>query len=154
MIIYNKKFSEKIFSLSRFSKRFLAIITDIFLCIFALWVAFFLRLEKLILFEDIGLTPILLTIFLALPIFWASGLYRALFRYSGNYILSTISLSVIVYGLIFFSIISLYGITGVPRSIGVTQPVFLFVLLIIKRFSIKYILTGSLNKIEKKKSEK
>jgi len=149
--MFNKNFSDKIFSLHRYSKRGIAITTDIFLCVFTLWLAFYLRLEELVLFKDIGLTPILLTIFLAIPIFWVSGLYRTLFRYSGISILSTISLSVTVYGLIFFSIISFYGITGVPRSIGVIQPVLLFVFLITKRFSLKYLLTGSFNKLGKDK---
>jgi FlaA1/EpsC-like NDP-sugar epimerase len=149
--MFNKNFSDKIFSLHRYSKRGIAITTDAFLCVFTLWLAFYLRLEELVLFKDIGLTPILLTIFLAIPIFWVTGLYRTLFRYSGISILSTISLSVAVYGLIFFSIISLYGITGVPRSIGVIQPVLLFVFLIIKRFFVKYLLTGSFNKSGKDK---
>jgi len=147
----SRKFSKKIFSLHRYYKRGIAIITDVFLCVFTLWLAFYLRLEELIIFKNVGLTPILLTIFLAIPIFWVSGLYRTLFRYSGISILSTISLSVTFYGIIFFSIISLYGITGVPRSIGIIQPLLLFTLLIIKRFSLKYLLTGSFNKLEKNK---
>jgi len=149
--MFDKNFLEKILSLHRYSKRGIAIIADIFLCVFTLWLAFYLRLEELVFFKDIGLIPILLTIFLAMPIFWVSGLYRTLFRYSGISILSTISLSTILYGLIFFSIISIYGITGVPRSIGVIQPVLLFVFLIIKRFSLKYLLTGSFNKLGKDK---
>src|SRR6056300_448458 len=151
MIDYYKYVSEKIFSLHRYTKRGIAITTDAVLCVFTLWLAFYLRLEELVLFKDIGLTSISLTIFLAIPIFWLSGLYRTLFRYSGISILSTISLSVAVYGLVFFSIISLYGITGVPRSIGVIQPILLFVFLIIKRFSLKYLLTGSFNKSGKDK---
>ena len=149
--MFNKNFSDKIFSLHRNSKRGIAIATDTFLCVFTLWLAFYLRLEELVLFKDIGLTSILLTIFLAIPIFWVSGLYRTLFRYSGISILSTISLSVLFYGLIFFSIISLYGITGVPRSIGVIQPILLFVFLITQRFFLKYLLTGSFNKSGKDK---
>ena len=143
--MFNKKFSESIFSLHRYSKRGIAITADMFLCVFTLWLAFYLRLEEVVLLKDIESTPILLIIFLAIPIFWVTGLYRALFRFAGLSILSIISLSVIIYGLIFFSIISLYGITGVPRSIGVIQPMILFVLLIIERFSIKYLLTGSFN---------
>ena len=107
MMIYNKNFSEKIFSLSRISKRLIAIITDIFLSIFTLWLAFYLRLEEFVLLKDIGLTPILLTILLSIPLFWLTGLYRTLFRYAGISIFSTISLSVFIYGLIFFSIISI-----------------------------------------------
>ena len=132
--MFNKNFSDKIFSLNRLSKTCVAIIADTFFCVFTLWLAFYLRLEELVLLKDIGLTPIIITISLAIPIFWLSGLYRTLFRYSGISILSTISLSVAVYGLIFFSIISLYGITGVPRSIGVIQPILLFVFLLTQRF--------------------
>jgi len=91
MFIYNKNFSKNIFSLSRISKRGLAIITDIFLCIFTLWLAFYLRLEEFVLLKNIGLTPILLTILLTIPIFWLTGLYRTLFRYAGLSIISTIS---------------------------------------------------------------
>ena len=99
--MFNKYFSDKIFSLHRYSKRGIAIATDAFLCVFTLWLTFYLRLEELVLFKDIGLTLILLMIFLAIPIFWVTGLYRTLFRYSGISILSTIFLSVVVYGLIF-----------------------------------------------------
>ena len=152
MLIYNKNFSEKIFSLSRISKRGLAIITDIFLCIFTLWLAFYLRLEEFVLFKDIGLTPILLTILLIIPIFWLSGLYKTLFRYAGLSYFFTLSLSVLIYGLIFFSIISIYGVKDIPRSIGVIQPLLLYVFVILSRFSVKYSLTGSFNKSEKEKS--
>tara|TARA_B100000900_G_scaffold315718_1_gene274634 strand:- start:3014 stop:4975 length:1962 start_codon:yes stop_codon:yes gene_type:complete len=151
MFFYNKNFSEKIFSLSRFSKRGLAIITDAFLCVFTLWLAFYLRLEEFVLFKEIGLTPILLTFLLTIPIFWSTGLYKTLFRYAGLSIFSNISMSVIIYGLIFFSIISIYGVKDVPRSIGVIQPILLYIFVIISRFLAKYLLTGSFNKSEKEK---
>ena len=93
MLIYTKNFSDKIFSLSRFSKRGLAILTDIFLCILTLWLAYYLRLEEFVLLKDIGITPILLTILLTIPIFWFTGLYRTLFRYAGLSIFSAIFLS-------------------------------------------------------------
>lgn len=74
-IIFNKYFSQKIFLLHRYSKREIAITTDASLYVFTLWLAFYLRLEELVLFKDIGLTPILLKIFLAIQIFWVGGLY-------------------------------------------------------------------------------
>ena len=151
IMLFSKKFSDKIFSLNRNSKIGIAILTDIFLCIFTLFLAYYLRLEQFILLKDIGLIPIIITILLAIPIFWVIGLYRTLFRYAGVSILSIISLSVFIYGLIFFSIISLYTIKDVPRSIGVIQPMLLFISLVISRFFIKYLLTGSLNKSEKNK---
>ena len=148
MIGYNKYISEKLFSLHRYSKRGIAIFIDMFLCLLTLWLAFYLRLEEFVLLKNIGLIPIFLTIFLAIPIFWVNGLYRTLFRYAGLSILTTISVSVSIYGLIFFSIITLYGMTGVPRSIGIIQPVLLYISLIICRFYGKYFLTGSLDKFK------
>ena len=102
IMLFSKKFSDKIFSVNRYSKIGIAILTDIFLCIFTLFLAYYLRLEQFILLKDIGLIPILITILLAIPIFWVIGLYRSLFRYAGLSILSIISLSVFIYGLIFF----------------------------------------------------
>ena len=148
MIGYNKYISEKLFSLHRYSKRGIAIFIDMFLCLLTLWLAFYLRLEEFVLLKNIGLIPIFLTFFLAIPIFWVNGLYRTLFRYAGLSILTTISVSVSIYGLIFFSIITLYGIIGVPRSIGIIQPVLLYISLIICRFYAKYFLTGSLDKFK------
>ena len=52
MLIYNKNFSKKIFSSSRILKRGMAIITDLFLCVFTLWLAFYLRLEEFIRIND------------------------------------------------------------------------------------------------------
>jgi FlaA1/EpsC-like NDP-sugar epimerase len=146
---YNKKLSEEIFSLTRFSKRGIAITTDAFLCVFTLWLAFYLRLEELILLKELGLIPILLTFLLTIPIFWLTGLYRTLFRYAGLSIFSNISSAVLIYGIIFFLIISIYGVKNVPRSIGVIQPVLLYIFVLISRFVAKYLLTGSFNKSEK-----
>ena len=151
MFFYKKKFSEKVFLLSRSTKQLIAVTLDIVICLFTLWVAFYLRLEELVTLKDIGITPILLTIFLAIPIFWITGLYRNLFRYASFSILNNISLSVFFYGLIFFPIISFYGIKDIPKSIGVIQPILLFISLLASRFFVKYILTGSFNKSENKK---
>jgi hypothetical protein len=69
----NKNFSDKIFSLHRNSKRGIAITTDTFLCVFTLWLAFLIRLEKFILLKDISFIPVLLSVVLAIPIFWIFG---------------------------------------------------------------------------------
>ena len=152
MLPYYKKFSDEIFSLSRYLKRGIAITTDVFICVFTLWLAFYLRLEELVLLKDIGSISILLTILLTIPIFWLTGLYRTLFRYAGLYIFYNISLSVFIYGLIFFSVVTIYGVKEVPRSIGLIQPVLLYVFVIISRFLAKYFLTGSFDKSEKGKA--
>jgi FlaA1/EpsC-like NDP-sugar epimerase len=153
MNLFNKNISKQLFGLDRYTKRAIAITADILICVLAVWLAFFIRLEELILLKDISYTPVLLSVFLVIPIFWIFGVYRTLFRYAGLSILNTISLSTFVYGLVYFSIISIYGIKDVPRSIGILQPVLLFIGVLSSRFFTKYILTGTFNSSGDKKNK-
>jgi FlaA1/EpsC-like NDP-sugar epimerase len=121
--------------------------------VLAVWLAFFIRLEELILLKDISYVPVLLSIVLAIPIFWIFGVYRTLFRYAGLSILNTISISTFVYGLVYFSIISIYGIKDIPRSIGILQPVLLFIGVLSSRFFTKFLLTGTFNSSGDKKNK-
>ena len=145
MNIFNKDISKYLFGLDRYTKRAIAIIIDVLLCVIAVWLAFFIRLEELILLKDISFTPVLLSVVLAIPIFWIFGVYRTLFRYAGLSILNTISISTFVYGLVYLSIISIYGIKDIPRSIGILQPILLFIGVLSSRFLTKYLLTGTFN---------
>ena len=138
-----KKFLNSILSLHRYSKRTIAIITDIGLCILCTWLAFTLRLEEFILFKNFNFYPAFVSIIIAIPVFWLFGLYRTIFRYTGLSIILNILASTFVYGLFYFLIVGFYGIQGVPRSIGVIQPMLLFFGIIGSRLAIKYILTGN-----------
>ena len=151
MNFYNYQISKNIFSLNRYVKRALAILVDIMICIITFWLALYLRLEEFILFKNLNLTPVILSILIAIPIFWIFGLYRTLFRYAGLSIFFTISISTFVYGLIYFFIISVYGLENIPRSIGIIQPVLLFVGIIASRFLLKYLLTGTFQSLINKK---
>ena len=154
MNFYNYQISKNIFSLNRYVKRALAILVDIMICIITFWLALYLRLEEFILFKNLNLTPVILSILIAIPIFWIFGLYRTLFRYAGLSIFFTISISTFVYGLIYFFIISVYGLENIPRSIGIIQPVLLFVGIIASRFLLKYLLTGTFQSLINKKKKR
>ena len=84
MIKNIRYFSRSLLSLPRYTKRIFAIISDIALCIISLWLAFFLRLDKLVGLEGNIVWAAFFSISIAIPIFWLSGLYRTLFRYSGK----------------------------------------------------------------------
>ena len=145
-IKYNiREFSEIIFSLHRYSKRTIAIVTDIGLCILCTWLAFTLRLEELILFKELNLYPSLISVIIAIPIFWLFGLYRTIFRYTGLSIVFTILASSLVYSFFYFLVIGIYSIQGVPRSIGIIQPMLLFFFIIGSRLAVKYVLSDSWN---------
>ena len=102
MNIFNKDISKYLFGLDRHTKKTIAIIIDVLLCVIAVWLAFFIRLEELILLKDISYIPVLLSIIFIIPIFWIFGVYRTLFRYAGLSILNIISLSTFIYGLFYF----------------------------------------------------
>ena len=89
--------SKKIVSLPRYAKRIIAIIIDVGLCILCTWLAFVLRLEELVLFEDFNFYVALISIVIALPIFWLSGLYRTIFRYTGLSIVLSIFISTFLF---------------------------------------------------------
>ena len=142
MINYIKKISDSILSIHRYSKRIIAIITDLGLCILCTWLAFVLRLEELVILKNFNFYPALISIIIAIPIFWLFGLYRTILRYTSLSIVFTIIASSFVYGLLYFSIIGIYEIQNVPRSIGILQPMLLFFGLIGSRLSVKFVLTN------------
>ena len=142
MISYIKKISDSILSIHRYSKRIIAIITDLGLCILCTWLAFVLRLEELVTLKNFNFYPGLISIVIAIPIFWLFGLYRTILRYTSLSIVFTIIGSSFVYGLLYFSIIGIYEIQNVPRSIGILQPMLLFFGLIGSRLSVKFVLTN------------
>ena len=149
---YLIEFSKNILSTNRYSKRIIAIINDIALCILCTWLAFCLRLENLILLKDLNFLAALTSIIIAIPVFWLFGLYKTIFRYTGLSIILTIFSSTFFYGFLYFLVIGVYGIKEIPRSIGIIQPMLLLIFIIISRLSVKYILTEDLS--NKKKTNK
>ena len=151
---YYQEISNNVLSLHRYSKRSIVIITDLGLCIFCTWIAFFLRLEEFILLKNFNFYPAAISVVLAIPIFWLFGLYRTIFRYTGLSIIFNILASTLVYGLLYFLVIGVYGIQGVPRSIGVLQPMLLFILVISSRLGVKYLFINNLNFTDKNLNKK
>lgn len=142
------KLTDSILSLPRFTKRLIAIICDLILCVASVIGAFFLRLDKLIILEGSSISATLISVLIALPIFWISGLYRTIFRFSGLNIIFSVSAAILFYSFIYFFIFTIYTIDGVPRSIGIIQPMLLFFGVISSRLFAKFILSE--NYIKKK----
>ena len=143
-----------ILSISRYTKRVVVIILDLILCILCTWLAFYLRLEKFITINDGIIIAVSLSVLLAIPVFWLLGLYKAMFRYADSFFIVPISISIMVYGLLYFSLIGIYGIQGIPRSIGIIQPLLLFVAIVSSRIFIKYLLDGNYHFKDKSKNKK
>ena len=130
-------------NLPRFAKRIIAIIFDLCLCVLCTWFAFYLRLDQFISIKGAGLTAAMVSVALALPVFWLFGLYRTILRYSGLSIMTSVSFTLLVYGLLYFSVFGVYGVKDIPRSIGILQPMLLFFAVVSSRLFVKYLLGGN-----------
>ena len=144
--------SKNIIDLNRYAKRTIAIITDIGLCIFCTWLAFYLRLEQFIRINDVTTLAVEISVLIAIPIFWLMGLYKTIFRFAGLPILFTVFLATFTYALLYFAVISIYGIQGIPRSIGIIQPILLFLAISASRISIKFLFLTNFKKSKNKTS--
>ena len=142
--------SKNIVNLPRYTKRIIAIIIDVGLCIICTWLAFFLRLEKFIQINDVTILAVFISVLIAIPIFWLMGLYKTIFRFAGSSIIFTVFIATFAYALLYFAVISIYGIKGIPRSIGIIQPILLFLSISGSRISIKLIFLTNLKKSKNK----
>lgn len=118
--------SRPVLALPRYAKRIIALLVDISLCVLTVWLAFYFRLGEFVSLSGSVFWAVALSVAFALPIFIVSGLYRAIFRYSGYPVMFAVARAIGVYGLLYASLITAVGITGIPRTVGLIQPLLLF----------------------------
>ena len=126
-----------ILSLPRILKRLIVLILDGVLSAFSVWLAFYLRTGEWLSFFDNGeWSPsknLLFVLLIGIPVLIFGGLYKEIFRYSGSVALIRLFKVMCVYTFLFISVFTFYGIPGVPRTIGIIQPILLMVMIVISR---------------------
>lgn len=132
--------------LPRYAKRGLVMAVDVSLCVLTVWFAYYLRLGEWVPLAGHAVWKPMwaagLSIAIALPIFITQGFYRAIFRYSGWPALMTVAKSMLVYGLVYFAAFTAISVPGVPRTIGIIQPMLLLITVGLSRALARYWLGG------------
>lgn len=105
------------------------IAVDVVLALLATWIAFTLRLDELHYPVGAQWWVYMLAPVLAIPVFVKFGLYRAIFRYTGQAALKATGQAVAVHCMALLGVLLWQQWPGVPRSVGILQPL-LFLLLV------------------------
>jgi FlaA1/EpsC-like NDP-sugar epimerase len=140
------RFAQPILAMPRPAKRVVVLSVDAALCVLTVWLSYYLRLGEWVkLSGDSFWQPMWavgVSLLLALPIFVVNGFYRAIFRYTGLSALQTILKATAVYGLLFATVFTAYGVDGVPRTVGLIQPMLLLLTVGASRMLARFWLGG------------
>ena len=141
-----KQLANPLLAMPRLAKRGVVLGIDAGLCVLTVWLAFYLRFGEFLPLTGTALwtpsTAVFASLFFGIPIFIVSGLYRAIFRYNGLPALMAVSKAMFIYGLLYALVFTFIGLQGVPRTIGLIQPVLLFFFVGMSRMFARFWLGG------------
>ena len=114
-----------ILALPRSFKRLIVLAVDSSLCVLTVWLAFYLRLGEFLNLTNATLHAVYASLLIAIPTFIVFGLYRAIYRFSGLPAIITVTRAMMVYGLIYATLFTVIAFEGIPRTVGLIQPILL-----------------------------
>lgn len=133
-------FASNLLKLPRSVKKILLVILDFFSCIVASWLSLGLRFEVFFVPSEAFIYLLLSSALLYFPVFLYFGLYRALSRYSDFRAYLNIFKAFIVYSGLGCILFAMVVIPGVPRSLGLIQPLIFLMLVLATRSAVSTIL--------------
>ncbi|MEH6702153.1 polysaccharide biosynthesis protein [Parasphingorhabdus sp.] len=139
-------FLENIARLARWKKKSIVFLLDILLCVQSIWIAYSLRIGVWVLWDIAIQKIVLICLMMMVPVFILTGVYKAIFRYAGTGMMKTLVRAFAVYSVLIAILFAVVGIDGVPRTIGLIQPVIFFILVGFLRVSARYLMIDILGR--------
>lgn len=116
---------------------------DALLCIFAVWLAFSLRLGEWRLLDHWAVLRFTLSMLLLwFPISWHQSVYSSIFRYTGRGAIVALTVAVFLTSIpLIFVYALLDPYTGVPRTVAILAPLIFLMMIVGARIVGRYVLT-------------
>lgn len=137
---------EKIAQLARWQKKAIVLLLDIVLCMQSIWIAYSLRIGVWVLWDIAVQKIVLVCLLMMVPVFFLSGVYQAIFRYAGTGMMKTLVRAFAIYSIVIGFVFAVVGMDGVPRTIGLIQPVVFFILVGFSRVTARYLMIDILGR--------
>jgi FlaA1/EpsC-like NDP-sugar epimerase len=120
----------------------LVLATDLIMAYVAVVLSVDLRFESSVPIGTIHAWMFLVALGFMLPLFVSMGLYRAIFRYVGLQVIFSLNKALALFALLYMAVFTLVGVPGVPRSLGLVQPMIFAFLVMGSRLFARYWLGG------------
>jgi FlaA1/EpsC-like NDP-sugar epimerase len=131
-------------NLDRRAKKIIAFLTDSAICIFAIWLAFSLRLGDWQLWNTPVRNVMLASFLFWPPLFLMFGVYRSIFRFAGSGTIIELARAISIFMLAMTVTFTVMSVPGVPRTIGILVPILFFMGLMMSRITVRYIISDLL----------
>jgi FlaA1/EpsC-like NDP-sugar epimerase len=123
----------RIIELPRMTKRAIVFVIDLLILQQSIWIAYSLRIGEWVLWDDAIWKLTLGAATLMIPIFVLGGVYNAIFRYAGAGMMRILLNAFVKYTAAMAAIFLFWGFQGVPRTMGLLQPLLFFLMLVAAR---------------------
>ena len=131
-------------ALDRRAKKIIAFLADSAICVFAIWLAFSLRLGDWQLWNTPVRNVMLASFIFWPPLFLLFGVYRSIFRFAGSGTITELARAIAIFLVAMTFTFTVVAIPGVPRTIGILVPILFFLGLMMSRIMVRYIISDLL----------
>ena len=138
---------EYVTRLSRARKRVVVMTSDALLCVISVIVAYSLRIGVWVYTGDPVVKTALIALVIMFAAFFVTDVYRAIFRYAGRGTMRTLMRAGLIYGTAMTLLLTFYAIDGVPRTLGVIQPIIMMAMIAVSRLVARYLMVDLLGRM-------